>query len=505
MSTERHGSEAAFPIAYSGILAACFPRSPFSGLTTLAIDSKGSAEQDLSGGDFSALGVQVTKQGYQGGQLTCSFCGKSQREVRKLIAGPTVYICDECIRLCTDIIAEEVDKEPKPDAPKKLPNPHEIRAFLDTYVIGQERAKKILSVAVYNHYKRIDRAEKLADEAADKDAGKGSSPQAPAEESGESTAPRLDDGVELQKSNVLLVGPTGTGKTLLAQTLARLLDVPFTMADATTLTEAGYVGEDVENMLSSLLVAAGNDPKKAEKGIIYIDEIDKVARRGDSPSMTRDVSGEGVQQALLKIVEGTKANVAPRGTKKYGQAETVTIDTSNILVICGGSFTGIDEYIQRRIGKKGIGFGAEIKATEKNQRIGALLAQVLPQDLTKYGLIPELIGRLPVIAPLEDLDEPALKRILTEPKNALIKQYQKLFSLERVELEFSEEAIDQVVSTVVKNKTGARGLRAILETAMLDIMYEVPFLPNIEKCIITAAVIAGDGEPELVFNERKSA
>lgn len=415
------------------------------------------------------------RKDFQGGQLTCSFCGKSQREVRKLIAGPTVYICDECIRLCTDIIDEEAERETTGRDPRKLPSPQEITSFLDQYVVGQERAKKILSVAVYNHYKRIG--------------SRGSS---------------AEDGVELSKSNVLLVGPTGTGKTLLAQTLARMLDVPFTIADATTLTEAGYVGEDVENIIANLLVAADNDVERAQRGIIYIDEIDKIARKGESPSMTRDVSGEGVQQALLKIIEGTRANVPPRGSKKYGQAEIIPVDTTNILVICGGSFTGIEQAIQRRIGKRGMGFGADVRRADE-KGLGEILRELEPQDLCKYGLIPEFVGRLPVIATLDELSEPDLQRILTEPKNALVRQYQKLFGMERVELSFEDAAIRAVAQKAIQNKSGARGLRAILENAMLDIMYEVPFLDGIKRCRITKEVIAGGEAPELVFEAKKSA
>ena len=417
----------------------------------------------------------MARKDFQGGQLTCSFCGKSQREVRKLIAGPTVYICDECIRLCTDIIDEEAERETTGRDPRKLPSPQEITKFLDQYVVGQERAKRILAVAVYNHYKRIG-----------------------------SRGSAAEDGVELSKSNVLLVGPTGTGKTLLAQTLARMLDVPFTIADATTLTEAGYVGEDVENIIANLLVAADNDVERAQRGIIYIDEIDKIARKGESPSMTRDVSGEGVQQALLKIIEGTRANVPPRGSKKYGQAEIVPVDTTNILVICGGSFTGIEQAITRRIGRRGMGFGADVR--RHNERgLGELLRELEPQDLTKYGLIPEFVGRLPVIATLDELSEGDLQHILTEPKNALVRQYQKLFNMERVELTFEESAIRAVAQKAIQNKSGARGLRAILEHAMLEIMYEVPFLDGIKRCRITRDVIVEGLAPELLFEAKKSA
>jgi ATP-dependent Clp protease ATP-binding subunit ClpX len=448
-----------------------------------------------------AEGGSVARKEFQGGQLTCSFCGKNQREVRKLIAGPTVYICDECIRLCTDIIDEEVAQKGKSE-PGKLPTPHEITAFLDQYVVGQARAKKILSVAVYNHYKRIahrpegDESARLSSGDKD-DAAEREEPQAPA-------GPARPEQVEIHKSNVLLVGPTGAGKTLLAQTLARLLDVPFTIADATTLTEAGYVGEDVENIIANLLVAADNDVERAQRGIIYIDEIDKIARKGESPSMTRDVSGEGVQQALLKIIEGTRANVPPRGAKKYGQAEMVPIDTSNILIICGGSFSGIEQTIQRRIGRRGMGFGADVRGA-RDRGLSELLRELEPEDLTKYGLIPEFVGRLPVVATLDELGEDDLRHILTQPKNALVRQYQKLFAMEQVELSFEDEAIGVIAQKAIANRSGARGLRAIIEEAMLDIMYEVPFLDDVKACKITRAVIDGDGPPELAFEAKKSA
>lgn len=406
--------------------------------------------------------------------LSCSFCGKSQREVKKLIAGPTVYICDECIRLCNDIIAEEKLKDSALGPKERIPPPTEIKAFLDEYVVGQERAKKILSVAVYNHYKRIGIREQ-------------------------------PDGIEIQKSNILLVGPTGTGKTLLAQSLARFLKVPFTVADATTLTEAGYVGEDVESIIQNLLAAADNDIERAQKGIVYIDEIDKAARKGENPSATRDVSGEGVQQGLLKLLEGTKCSVAPRGTKKYSQQEYVQVDTGNILFIVGGAFVGLEQIIGRRIGKSGIGFGAEVSA-RKDERLGDILAKVEAEDLTKFGLIPEFVGRLPIVATLQDLTEDDLMTILTTPKNALVKQYQKLFALEDVKLSFTKSALRAVAKEAIKRDSGARGMRSILENKMLDIMYEVPFLPGVKECRITREVVE-KGEPPLLTYEdaQKSA